>query len=109
MSDLIAKIDAATSRLAELQKERADAEKSANAHEQAAREDRLRMTELKQEIASLDALLRHSQVAKGVEAAAVAAQKAQSEAEATLKRLAEKERQLDDLLKLHEEAATKPE
>ena len=98
MSGLQAKIDEATTRLLTIQKERGDREASANAHEAQAREDRRAMTALKKEAAELDALLRHSQVQKTVEDAAAAAFKAKNEAEATLSRLAAKERELDELL-----------
>ena len=121
MSELLQKINDATTRVAELQKERADTEKEANALEAQARAKRVRMVELKQELAQLDAVLRHSQVAKGVQdvhAEAVqareAAQASQAESAETLKRLAEKEKALDELIAKHAKApadvadATKP-
>ena len=109
MSDLQAKIDEATTRLVAIQKERADAEASANAHEAQAREDRRKMTALKKEAAELEAVLRHSQVQKSVEDAAAATFRAKTEADATLARLAEKEKELDALLARAKEAgADKP-
>ena len=91
-SDLTAKIDAATSRLLVVQKEYADAEASANAHEQQARADRLRMTDLKRERGELDAALRHSQVQQSVLNSQQLAAQAQAKAEAA-QRDAEKSRE----------------
>lgn len=100
--DLQVKINEATTRLLAAQKERADREASAQAHEQAAREDRLAMTALKKEVESLNAVIRHAGVQKATEDAAASAEvsakaaaKAQADAEQTLARLAEKEKALD--------------
>lgn len=98
MSDLLKKIDEVTTRLAELVAIRAEKEASANAHESAARADRLAMHEAKREIESLNVVLRNSNVQRSVESAESAAKKAQTAAEATLARLAEKEKAMDALL-----------
>lgn len=108
--ELQKKIDEATTRLMACQQERAAREASALAHEKAAREDRLAMTNLKKETEELNAILRHAGVQKATEDAASAAQRAQASAEETLARLAVKEKQLDETLakaKAAEEAAAK--
>lgn len=81
-NELAAKVDAATTRLLVVQKEYADAEASANAHEREARADRLRMTELKKEREELNTVLRHSKVQQSVDSAQAAAAQAQAKAQA---------------------------
>lgn len=98
MSDLLKKIDEATTRISDLQKQRADLEAEAQAHEQAARECRLKMGQSKKEIEELATVLRHSQVQRSVETAQESARKAQSDAESALARLVEKEKQTDGAL-----------
>ncbi len=115
MTDLIQKIDAATTQLTLLQRERVECEAGAVAHEQAAREQRLRLSQIKQEMAQLQAVIGHAQVATSVQKAqqdaeaarAAAQQHAQAladrlaDAESALGRLGEKERMLDALLIAH--------
>jgi len=124
--ELQAKINDATSRILFLTKERATREASALAHEQAAREDRLEMDDIKREIGELNTVLRHSQVAKNIGDAQHAARTAQGEAEtakkeaesakreaektrdesnALLESLRAKEKQLDELLAKHSQVA----
>jgi hypothetical protein len=84
MSDLLAKIDQATSRLAALQQSRRDREASALAHEEQARVDRRGMTADKLEIEALSAVLHNSRIAKSVDDAQAAACAAQAAAEKAL-------------------------
>ena len=92
------KIDAATTRMLALQKERQDREASANAHESQAREDRKAMTAIKIEMAELDSVLRHSQVQKTVEDSAALQRKATAEAESVLARVQKQEATLAELI-----------
>lgn len=100
--ELTEHIKNAVERLAAAKLEWDDVQKSANAHEQQARADRLKMTELKTEIGELATQLRHQQVQKTVNDAAAEtkalraeAEKSKAEADATLARLADKENSLD--------------
>ena len=109
------KITAISARIVEAQKERADREASANAHESQARADRLAMTELKKEIGELTTVLQHSQVQKNVMDAQAAANKAKAEAEASaaaqrdlLTDIEAKSKRLDELLAKAEQAAQTP-
>lgn len=122
MSDLKAKIDEASSRILAAQKELAEAEADRNRHETAAKTIRdnankarlaanaeaaeqeelsrqadARYQALKKELEQLNAVLRHTVVAKTVEDSAAAQKKAQEEVEATLSRLREKEKETDSL------------
>lgn len=90
-NDLSTTINAATNRILALQKEYADAEASANAHEQAARADRLRMAELKKERSELNTVLSNSQIQQKVLTSQQMAAQAQANAE-TAQREAEKSR-----------------
>jgi len=119
--DLKEKIEVATSRILVAQQERDKAEHDRNLHEETykrirneanearakanieateherlSREASLRMATLAKELEQLRAVLAHSQVAKTVEDSAALQKKAQDDAEATLKRLQEKEQQLDE-------------
>lgn len=122
-ADIQAKIDKATSDLLARQQSAAahrqnweNLTKEASALEQSARDKRAEASREKDLAAAddraareLDAILRHSQVQKSVEDAAAATFAAKSEADATLARLAEKEKQLDELLaKASKEPETEP-
>lgn len=99
------KITAIGNRIIEAQKQRADLEASALAHEEQARTDRRGMTELKKEIGELTTVLQHSQVAKTVNDAQAAALKAKADAEAaaaqqqeTLAKVQQQSKELDELI-----------
>ncbi len=108
MSDFLNKIAESNDRIVELQKVRVEAEASALAHEQAAREDRMRQSAAKLEAADLQKVVGSARVLTAVELAAMTAsqatkqaEKARSDAEAVLARLVEKEKQIDDWLAEH--------
>ena len=105
-------VAAARTRLQQLTQIRADALKSAEAHENAARADRLTASNAKDEMAQLNLVLQHAGVQSEIQQARAAAQSAQADAqkakeeqEATSKRMAEKEARLDALLAKGEAAA----
>lgn len=79
-----------------------DVEKEANAFEESARAARRKMPELKAEIVTLGKVLGNKQVAIRIESDESAAAAARQSADAALKRLAEKEKQLDALIAKHE-------
>ena len=81
MSALLKEISDVSTRLAELQAERGEREKSANAHEAASRADRLAMSDLKQQIQELTTVLNRKRVVAAVETEHEAAQKARTEAD----------------------------
>ena len=68
MSDVTQKAAEAAAKIAELQKERADLEASASAHEAQAREDRRAMTDRKKQIGEWTAALNTLQVRTAVNA-----------------------------------------
>ncbi len=119
MSDIQKQITEATERIVALQQERSDAEKSANAHEEQARADRRRMSDIKNEIAQLQQVLGHNRVvsateeaAKAAQASKVAADQSRSEADAILaqakereEKLTTQEKRLEALIAKAEEAA----
>lgn len=82
MSDAQKQIAEATATLAKNQKEMADLEATALAHELSAREARTKRTELKKENEGLVVILRHAAVQNTIDLAQQAAQKAKEEAEA---------------------------
>ena len=94
MSDLQKNVEQASARLIACQQEREAAEKSAQAHEQAARQDRLAMSNLKREAEELRKVLFHAGVQQATEDASAAAKRAQAEAE---KHNAEAKKVLDSL------------
>lgn len=99
MADVVTRAAEAATRIAELQKERAERLASADAHEQEARKDRLRAGECKKEIAEWTAALLAHQTQSAVASAQQAAEKARVEAES----------HAADLAKLKEEAAAELE
>lgn len=98
MSEQMNRIAEATQKLNELQKERADLEASALAHEAKAREDRRSMSRVKQDMEAISIVLRNAQVAARIETAEQAAEKARQQSEAVLAANVEKQKQLDELL-----------
>lgn len=82
MSDVVQKAAEAAAKIADLQKERAERLASADAHEHAARADRLRASQCKAEIAEWTVALQSHQVRHQVETAQEAASKAKAAAEA---------------------------
>src|SRR5688500_812884 len=85
-------------RIVAAQQEMTDLEKEANALEEEARARRRRRSDLNKEVADLSVVLGHAQVRKHVVDAQAAALAAKTESEATLARLADKEKRLDELL-----------
>lgn len=80
MSELQKKIDDASNRILKAQEERKERLKSADAHEAAAREDRLVASRLKEEIGELSKVLGHAQVASATQSAQAAAESAKAAA-----------------------------
>ena len=89
-------------KIAELQKVRAELLASAEAHEHQARDDRRKATAAKKEIAEWATALQSIRVKEIIVTDQQAAAKARAEAEESAKRIAEKEKRLDELLKASE-------
>lgn len=89
----------ATVRLAELQAEKASREASANAHEAAARADRLAMSDAKKEMEALNVVLRNTQIQSAQHTAVQATLQAQAASETAAKEAA------DLVSRLHVQAA----
>lgn len=111
MDELAQKIAEASNRILALQTQKDAAYASAKAHEAEAKAAWQTYWDAKKEIGQLETVLRHAGVQQAADNAAAAAQQAQAKAEEhqktaeqTLARLAEKEAQLDELLK----ASAKP-
>lgn len=100
--DLIKKTTEAATKIADLQKERAERLASADAHEQEARKDRLRASQCKTEAAELTVVLQQYQVRHQVETAQEAASRAKTAAEANQAKSAET---LADIEKMKAELA----
>lgn len=83
---------------AESDKQRVDASNRALEHEKLARAAIARYEQAKKECAELTVALGHTQVLQRIDDSEVAQRRAQSLAEETLARLAEKEKTLDELL-----------
>ena len=92
------RIEYVSARILDAQKERAEAEREANDHEEEARKSRRLMADLKREIAELTAVLGHARVARNVADAEADARKAKAEAEASRERAKEMERELAQLI-----------
>ena len=82
MDALLQKINEASAALADKRKQISELEATANAHEAASRECRLKRTELKLECEALQTLLHNSEVQQRVVSAEQAAMTAKSQAEA---------------------------
>lgn len=115
MTEVQKQIAKGTARVEEIGYEIAECEAQARAHEHEAREHRKKMDALKKERQELTLALGHQRVVDATqqaEAAAKASQveaaKAKEEADATLQRLSEKEKQLDELIAKAAEAAKEP-
>jgi hypothetical protein len=104
MSDAQKQIAEATASLAAKQKEIAELEATALAHEASAREARTKRSELKKECEQLTVVLRHSVVQNTLDNAQAAAAKAQAAAEKAQKEAeAHREEAAEVLAKLKEQ------
>jgi len=106
MSDIIQKINDATTRLAQINDEMATCQKEQKAYEESARASYKRYLELKEERQALNLVLGHANVQKNVldsqavaETAKQATLASQAAAEETTKRLVDKEAAIDVKLK----------
>lgn len=98
MPEITDQIQELLARQAELQQSIKDLEAQAVEHEQAARQARAKRAEAKDELAKINLMLRDSRVVAATQSAEAAAKDSQAKAEETLRRLAEKEQELNALL-----------
>ena len=98
MSELQKKIDDASTRILAAQAERKERLASADAHEAAAREDRLVASRLKEELGELAKVLGHAQVASATQSAQSAAESAKAAAEASQAKAVAHEKEAADIL-----------